>query len=58
LAAATLRWKHPLSGDLSLVGSLEGDYVGTRTDADEMTSVYLSSRPSGDSEPVAWLIEV
>jgi len=32
-ASATLRWKHPLSGDLSLVGALEGDYVGTRTDA-------------------------
>ena len=32
-AAGTLRWKHPLTGDLSLVGSLEGDYVGTRTDA-------------------------
>ena len=32
-ASATLRWKHPLTSDLSLVGSLEGDYVGTRTDA-------------------------
>jgi iron complex outermembrane recepter protein len=32
-ASATLRWKHPIGGDLSLVGSLEGDYVGTRTDA-------------------------
>jgi iron complex outermembrane receptor protein len=32
-AAATLRWKHPLTGELSLLGSLEGDYVGTRTDA-------------------------
>jgi iron complex outermembrane recepter protein len=32
-ASATLRWKHPLTYDLSLVGSLEGDYVGTRTDA-------------------------
>ena len=31
-ASATLRWKHPLSNDLSLIGSLEGDYVGTRTD--------------------------
>ena len=32
-ASATLRWKHPLTSDLSLVGTLEGDYVGTRTDA-------------------------
>ena len=32
-AAATLRWKHPLTGDLTLMGTLEGDYVGTRTDA-------------------------
>jgi iron complex outermembrane recepter protein len=32
-ASATLRWKHPLTGELSLVGTLEGDYVGTRTDA-------------------------
>ena len=32
-ASATLRWKHPLTSDLSLLGSLEGDYVGTRTDA-------------------------
>jgi iron complex outermembrane recepter protein len=32
-ASATLRWKHPLTGDLSLAGTLEEDYVGTRTDA-------------------------
>jgi len=32
-ASVTLRWKHPLTGDLSLVGALEGNYVGTRTDA-------------------------
>lgn len=32
-ASATLRWKHPLSDQLSVVGTLEGDYVGTRTDA-------------------------
>lgn len=32
-ASATLRWKHPLSNDLSLIGTLEGNYVGTRTDA-------------------------
>jgi iron complex outermembrane recepter protein len=32
-AAATLRWKHPVSSDLSLTSALEADYVGTRTDA-------------------------
>jgi iron complex outermembrane recepter protein len=32
-ASATLRWKHPLTSEVSLVGTLEGDYVGTRTDA-------------------------
>jgi iron complex outermembrane recepter protein len=32
-ASATLRWKHPLTSNLSLIGTLEGDYVGTRTDA-------------------------
>jgi len=32
-ASVTLRWKHPLTGDLSIIGALEGDYVGTRTDA-------------------------
>jgi len=32
-AAATLRWKHPLSSGLSLTSALEADYVGTRTDA-------------------------
>jgi iron complex outermembrane recepter protein len=32
-ASVNLRWKHPLTGDLSLIGALEGDYVGTRTDA-------------------------
>jgi iron complex outermembrane receptor protein len=31
-ASATLRWKQPLENNLSLNGSLEGDYVGTRTD--------------------------
>jgi iron complex outermembrane receptor protein len=30
--SATLRWKQPLMDNLSLNGSLEGDYVGTRTD--------------------------
>jgi iron complex outermembrane recepter protein len=32
-ASATLRWKHPLTDEVSLIGTLEGDYVGTRTDA-------------------------
>jgi iron complex outermembrane recepter protein len=32
-ASATLRWKHPMTNDLSLVGAAEVDYVGTRTDA-------------------------
>jgi iron complex outermembrane recepter protein len=31
-AAGTLRWKHPVSNDLSLTAALEADYVGTRTD--------------------------
>jgi iron complex outermembrane recepter protein len=31
-ASATLRWKQPLTSDVALNGSLEGDYVGTRTD--------------------------
>ncbi len=32
-ASATLRWKHPLNDSLSMIGTLEGNYVGTRTDA-------------------------
>ena len=44
-ASATLRWKHPLTSDLSLVGTLEGDYVGTRTDAPygESITIYPSA---------------
>jgi iron complex outermembrane receptor protein len=44
-ASATLRWKHPLTSDLSLVGTLEGDYVGTRTDAPygESITIYPGS---------------
>jgi iron complex outermembrane recepter protein len=44
-ASATLRWKHELTSDLSLVGTLEGDYVGTRTDAPygESITIYPSS---------------
>jgi outer membrane receptor protein involved in Fe transport len=32
-SAATIRWRHQLTDDLGLMGSLEGDYVGNRTDA-------------------------
>jgi iron complex outermembrane recepter protein len=31
-ASATLRWKQPVTDNVALNGSLEGDYVGTRTD--------------------------
>jgi iron complex outermembrane receptor protein len=31
-ASATLRWKQPVTDNIALNGSLEGDYVGTRTD--------------------------
>ena len=40
-ASATLRWKHPLTNDLSLVATLEGDYVGSRTDAPYGESLTL-----------------
>jgi iron complex outermembrane recepter protein len=44
-ASATLRWKHPLTDNLSLIGTLEGDYVGTRTDAPygESITIYPGS---------------
>jgi iron complex outermembrane recepter protein len=32
-ASAVLRWKHEITSSVSLVGTLEGDYVGSRTDA-------------------------
>jgi iron complex outermembrane recepter protein len=32
-ASLTLRWKHPLNDQLAVTGTLEGDYVGNRTDA-------------------------
>jgi iron complex outermembrane recepter protein len=32
-ASGTLRYKHQLTNELSLVGTLEADYVGSRTDA-------------------------
>jgi iron complex outermembrane recepter protein len=40
-ASATLRWKHPLTDTLSLTGTLEGDYVGTRTDAPYGESITI-----------------
>jgi iron complex outermembrane recepter protein len=40
-ASATLRWKHPLHDNLSVIGTLEGDYVGTRTDAPYGESITL-----------------
>jgi iron complex outermembrane recepter protein len=40
-ASATLRWKHPLNDNLSVIGTLEGDYVGTRTDAPYGESITL-----------------
>ena len=44
-ASATLRWKHPLTSDLALVGTLEGNYIGTRTDAPygESITIYPGS---------------
>jgi iron complex outermembrane recepter protein len=44
-ASATLRWKHELTNDLSLLATLEGDYVGTRTDAPygESITIYPGS---------------
>jgi iron complex outermembrane recepter protein len=46
-ASATLRWKHPLTSDLSLVGTLEGDYVGTRTDAPYGEGITIYPGSSG-----------
>jgi iron complex outermembrane receptor protein len=40
-ASVTLRWKHPVTSDLMLLGTLEGDYVGTRTDAPYGESITL-----------------
>jgi outer membrane receptor protein involved in Fe transport len=41
-AAATLRWKHPLTNALSLTSALEADYVGTRTDAPYGETIALN----------------
>jgi iron complex outermembrane receptor protein len=32
-SSAVIRWHHALNEDMRLIGSLEGDYVGNRTDA-------------------------
>jgi iron complex outermembrane recepter protein len=40
-ASATLRWKHPLNDNLAVTGSLEGNYIGTRTDAPYGESITL-----------------
>jgi iron complex outermembrane receptor protein len=40
-ASATLRWKHPVTDTLSVTGTLEGDYVGTRTDAPYGESITI-----------------
>jgi len=41
-ASGNLRWKHPLTSELSLIGTLEGDYVGTRTDTPYGESITLT----------------
>jgi iron complex outermembrane receptor protein len=40
-ASATLRWKHPVTDNLSVIGSLEGNYIGTRTDTPYGESITL-----------------
>jgi iron complex outermembrane recepter protein len=42
-ASATLRWKHPVSDTVTMTGTLEGDYVGTRTDAPYGESLTLDN---------------
>jgi iron complex outermembrane receptor protein len=42
-ASATLRWKHPVTDELSLTGTLEGNYVGTRTDAPYGETITLTN---------------
>ena len=42
-ASATLRWKHPVSDAVSVTGTLEGDYVGTRTDAPYGQTITLDN---------------
>jgi len=40
-ASATLRWKHPLNDKLAVLGLLEGNYIGSRTDAPYGESITL-----------------
>jgi len=42
-AAGNLRWKHPLTSEVSLTGSLEGNYVGTRTDQPYGETITLTN---------------
>jgi outer membrane receptor protein involved in Fe transport len=42
-ASATLRWRHPVTDTVNLIGTLEGDYVGTRTDAPYGESITLNN---------------
>ena len=42
-ASATLRWKQPLTDHVALNGSLEGDYVGTRTDQPYGETITLAN---------------
>ena len=42
-SSATLRWKHPVTDDLALLGTLEEDYVGTRTDAPYGETITLEN---------------
>jgi outer membrane receptor protein involved in Fe transport len=42
-ASATVRWKHPLTSELALLGTLEEDYVGNRTDAPYGETVSLQN---------------
>jgi iron complex outermembrane recepter protein len=41
-ASATLRWRHAVSDTLTATGTLEGDYVGSRTDAPYGESLTLN----------------
>jgi outer membrane receptor protein involved in Fe transport len=42
-ASATLRWKQPVTDNVALNGSLEGDYVGTRTDQPYGETITLTN---------------
>jgi iron complex outermembrane recepter protein len=42
-ASGSLRWKHPLTSEFSLLGTLEGNYIGTRTDAPYGETIALNN---------------